>query len=477
MVDYSFEKKFLSNPSQIPPGREGMREYVDHSNDRNPPPYFAGRRDILSEIEKTCISIWQRHESNARQLHGLTRIIYGAPGAGKSSTLENLQHLWSLDFYATIDRTDSTLQEPTPVMLYSADSQIFDSLELFCKEIIKIAASDTDVNRFAASSETIRKRADVNLSLIKGGIESERTTQFSNADSGVQAVLNVLSTIQWTRPVVIGIDESQNLTGDQDSPVGKMLQALHANRCNLPILVVLAGLSDTSQRVKDLGLSRLSVGRTHSLEGLDTEEVEELKRGFCAYFDIDLRHRVHEFDAMLINTDGWPAHIQNCLFAFCKVYLEANCNIDSVDFHQVEQLSQAARIEYYHARISHQMAESCQLLGLLMKRLKSKNSRSQVISLIKKIDSQNEDRNDISRSIPDYMTALEYYHHLIHCGALQERNDSSVFCPIPSFRQYMIEVGKEVQDTWICKDVPRYHGLTWDAIERIEATHKIRKAS
>ena len=94
------------------------------------------------------------------------------------------------------------------------------------------------------------------------------------------AVAKALPHSKWKRPVVVAIDEAQNMPGDENSPVGLLLQAFHESQANLPVIVLLAGLSDTKMRVRELGLSRLSKNRVCSLNGLDAVEVAELKAGF-----------------------------------------------------------------------------------------------------------------------------------------------------------------------------------------------------
>ena len=50
---------------------------------------------------------------------------------------------------------------------------------------------------------------------------------------------------KWTRPVVIAIDEFQNLPGDKFSPAAEMLFNLHECRYQAPLTVVVGGLGDT----------------------------------------------------------------------------------------------------------------------------------------------------------------------------------------------------------------------------------------
>ena len=467
--------KHKDNPCSIPGGLKGLQIFVQRHKDRSALPYYAGRAHVLASIEDACTVIWQSHMQGESQPHGLTRQIFGAPGAGKSSTLEYLRHVWSNNKYMTTEAHGTERPGPTPVMLYSGPGHILHSLDRLCKNLIKVVSPDSADELYAAFTQTMRKRAGVDIKIAKGEIEAEQTIQFV-VEASLDTVAEILPPDRWTRPVVIGVDEAQNLPGDRHSPVGILLQSLHANDHNLPVLVVLAGLSDLRTRTSTLGLSRPSIETVHSLAGLNSDEMEDLKRGFCMHFDINLGQRESEFDALLARTDGWPAHIQNCLRSFGRIYLEAQGDINAVDFKKVEKLSLAARMEYCYGRMSKQMKDAPGLLGLLMTRLHGNMFSGHILSLIDQIDAQHSGTRDLIYRLPQNMTARDYFDELIHHGALQELDDGTVECPIPSFRQFMIEVGlREPTHTPPMRDVPREHGLAWDAVERIEAAHQIRQ--
>ena len=467
-------KNSADNPSQVPRGNDGLRVYTEEFRDRSAPPYFAGRETILLDIEKSCVSIWQRHQSNQLQIEGSTRIIYGAPGAGKSSLLKHLRHAWQQDHFVSRSLAELNLNEPTPAMLFSGAGTILDLETMFCKKLADVVEPGSGNDMFAATTKTLRKTFGASFSLIDGRIEVEKMMELPVADAVLETVAELLPPCRWRRPVVIAIDEVQNMFGDAKARSSRLLQALHTNDQNLPILVVLAGLSNSSMRVKELGLSRLSVACTFPLESLNAIEIEDLKTGFCNHFDIDLKTRSRELDSLLIGTDGWPSHIQNCMQAFGQGYLSAGGDIDSIDFLEVEKLSQSARMEYYHARMSDAMKESCSLLSMLMDQLNKEMNRGQILSIIKQIDRQNQGGDDFTLMLPDYMTVSGFYADLVHCGALQERDKGTVFCPIPSFRQFMVEFGKTNSNDNIFRDAPHHFGFTWDALQRIESAHKIQ---
>ena len=476
--------KLKGNPMQIPAGREGLADYI-LTKDRNAPPYFAGRKRLLSDIEDACVAVWRRHEIKRTQIKGSTWMIYGAPGAGKSSILEYLRYAWQQGIYMTLDASGRERSGPTPALL-NCDSGELNSLEGFREKLADFVSQGQADKLFAQIRKTTRVSGRGSVGFIEGSIEHERTKQYDAAKASLSAIVNVLSHSKLKRPLVIGIDEAQNLPRDPLSPEGLFLRAIHANQANLPVIVLLAGLSNTKMRVRELGLSRFSRDNVYSLNGLNAAEVAELKAGFCAHFEIELGKYSDEFDVLLQRTDGWAAHLQNCLQAFSEVYLEAQCKIEAVDFARVEQLSLASRMSYYHARTSYAMQESEGLLGMLMAQLTGSEKRGQVLDMIRQISDQNADSEDLVMQMPYGMTVGDYYNDLIHSGALQERNDGKVVCPIPSFRQFLIELSKQTAGDGSADGAGHsmreaqqqlHYGFTWDALQRIEAAHEIQAAS
>jgi len=70
--------------------RNGLQTFID-GGEKSPPTIFAGRRRLLEEIEKAGRLVWQGAGAKAHGIPGKTQIIQGAPGAGKSSILAELQ--------------------------------------------------------------------------------------------------------------------------------------------------------------------------------------------------------------------------------------------------------------------------------------------------------------------------------------------------------------------------------------------------
>ncbi|MYJ96012.1 MAG: hypothetical protein F4053_10630 [Proteobacteria bacterium] len=77
------------------------------------PPVFVGREKIIHDIELISSYCWQRFKRKESGPHKNTRVLYGAPGAGKSATIRYLEREWSKGRHVT-----RGLTSPCPLMLH-----------------------------------------------------------------------------------------------------------------------------------------------------------------------------------------------------------------------------------------------------------------------------------------------------------------------------------------------------------------------
>ncbi|MCY4463708.1 MAG: hypothetical protein OXC26_25435, partial [Albidovulum sp.] len=68
---------------------DGLREFVA-AGEKSPPPVFVGRTEAIADIEAAARRAWKPGASNQGE-PGATRILQGAPGAGKSSILAEME--------------------------------------------------------------------------------------------------------------------------------------------------------------------------------------------------------------------------------------------------------------------------------------------------------------------------------------------------------------------------------------------------
>ena len=424
-------------------GYEGIEYYAELQElDKDLSPYFAGRDDILSQIENNCTEVWRRHLCGQQQVTASTRVIYGAPGAGKTTTLRHLRQQWAKGSYVTSQSDGSPRKGPTPLMMYFSGAMELSDTAGFFEDLADSVIPGKGDSLFSKISRTLRLSGEFNLGVATGSIEKESTESEQQKElrrnRAIRTFLKSVPLRKWKRPVVIGIDETQNLPRDRDSAVGQLIQCLHDNVHNLPLVVVMGGLSDSVTRVKQLGLTRLSEDHTHSLGCLNKKELKEFKTGFLEHFDLDLGSCERQFDAIIESSNGWPAHLQNGLQSFAKGYVEAKGDIEKVDFDAVHKMNQEKRTRYYGQRMSSEMKNTYIFLTAVMNQV-TRNQKADIVHMISEQNQKWVQLSDARRSLPEGMTAKNYYDHLIHNGALQESDDGWVECPIPSFRQYILE--------------------------------------
>jgi len=80
---------------------EGLQRFVTQSEGADPP-YFAGRQAELDLLTNQARGLWEHFERGMhRSLSKRSHIVYGAPGAGKSSLLSELGRRLHADAQST----------------------------------------------------------------------------------------------------------------------------------------------------------------------------------------------------------------------------------------------------------------------------------------------------------------------------------------------------------------------------------------
>ncbi len=88
----------------------------------------------------------------------------------------------------------------------------------------------------------------------------------------------------WNTPLILAVDEAQNLPPDRRIPRAEFAQALHNASHGLPILPVFAGPGDLRNVLQDTGLSRPE--HVHEIGCLTPEERTDYLQWFRAEFGL-----------------------------------------------------------------------------------------------------------------------------------------------------------------------------------------------
>ncbi len=410
--------------------------YFAQRQEKSAPPVFIGRQAILEDVVRRAEAGWKNNQQGEP---GHTHIIQGAPGAGKSSIVSELAKRLNKSHHT---EQNWTVGEPRLLLLDPID--IID-LDLGLGELARLISPKQAKKLVTRTSDTAGIEAGVDLKVAGGRGHRNRTTERATS-AAITTLKNWLRDhqIRFRGPIIIAIDEAQTLPAANSTPGSQFLLSLHQNTYQLPISVVLAGLSDTQARASELGLTRGF--NVHSIGRFDRKESRDLMQKWCAHFGIkigDQQQRLHRYCEL---ADDWPRHLHCAQKAIAQVIVnkskvqsnftgELN-TLTEQDWTQVTVQFAQYRIAYYRERVSPEMQTYERLVANLMESLNTPQKRTDILDAFA--------GGSKSPDFPLYAKEVtDFFNHLIHQGALEEIvGENSFYCPIPSFRTYLIETAK-----------------------------------
>ncbi|MCY4147971.1 MAG: ATP-binding protein [Gammaproteobacteria bacterium] len=409
----------------------GLKSFLQQT-EGTPPPVFVGRAGVLADIALAAEQVWEGTGAGMRGMEKATRIVQGAPGAGKSSTLNE------------IARNPERLRMeggtvPMVLMLKSGDIQ-------GPRDILRPLAEKVHASKsrefMARISRNTGGEAGFGLGLLRFARKKE--IGIEHAEPGA----NWGTFGAWAeqhggfdRPIILAIDEAQRFDHFPEDPLSKLFQGLH-DGCGLPVALVLAGLSDTEYSAGKMDLTRIPTDQKHNIGRFPDHEAEELMVRSCAHFGIGIAGFEHEVEQLARPCEGWPRHLHIALKALGRGALMTGGDLGEVGWRTVSDNIMASREAYYASQQSEQMEVAARLTASVMSGLDTGINRAGVIGLIEKnIGEQPSDRLPAG-----IKTAEEFLIHLLHRGALQRDAQKLYACPIPSFRAYLLEQGGMAQN-------------------------------
>ncbi|MCY4228776.1 MAG: ATP-binding protein [Gammaproteobacteria bacterium] len=382
---------------------------------------FVGRAEVLEDLVLAADQAWQSTGTGKHGAAKSTRIIHGAPGAGKSSILSKILEM-------SLARTHDN----------SAARVVLVNSSLLEEDISIVLNLLADAGR-AKQSEWIETARNV----WTKGRQNIRSTRVAGTDldttpqkiNGIGALARKMPSEKWERPILLAIDEAQNLPPDRNSPQGLFLRALHDGDARLPITLVLAGLGDTKSRIADMGLTRISPMQQFSIGHFQAEETAEFMSKSCAYFGVDVPDGTdQEIDRLARNCNGWPRHLHHSLQALGIEALKVDGNLRVAAWDNIHTEAANRRGGYYMDQYSEKMRDAKNMTIEVMAELDRNPGSAETKKLIKALHSSDAD----TYCFPPSMNADSFFDHLLHQGALQHMGDDCFACPIPSFRTYLL---------------------------------------
>ncbi len=409
--------------------RDAAQDFVLRG-EKSPPPVFVGREGVLN----TILALAELTGRDGQASPGNTRIIQGAPGAGKSSVLHEL--------------TVQNVLPKVPKTLEISSVELCDQFPDVLRAIGILGATPKS-QLIKLASTAARSLGNLALLDVLGGVKLSMDLAGlfkSHKIESIGSLHKAFPAPQWDSPVIVAVDEAQNLAPDRDSAQARFLRAIHEARTKLPITLVCAGLGDTQEHLRDLGLTHGI--QAHSLGCLTIEEYTELMPRFCAHFGMTMGACLERVLALVRTTDGWPRHVHWAQQALTEAVLEPGVegDLDRItDWDALQARSDELRHGYYATQFSTEMDSSRLLVGRVMfevgkaQQLGQSLPRDKIVTLV---ETYAESEDEAGWRIPEGHSAQTYVTHLVHCGALQMDSSSrSMSCPIPSFQSYIIRQG------------------------------------
>lgn len=419
---------------------EKLRYFIKEG-DKNTPPEFIGREKITEDIEEIADSCYKKFKQRDVQ-RATTRIIEGAPGCGKTSLLAQLRRNWEAPtrsekpfFFCRQSR-----KKRTPLILEISEAGWLNNHTDFAKALVGILDKRKSVRVGEMTSKNSGNIFGTGFGFLSGKVTLSRSSErFNEIADPMQEVLRLVKPQKWKRPVVVAIDEFQNISGEKDSPHIRMLRGIHTGQYPVPIMIVCAGLCDTVQKLHELGISRPSSQSVHSLGRFNEYETRELIDRWGDHFNIpDNEVWKSAVLDMAKEVEYWPAHVHNALISLSIEIVAKEGDMSRLNMGGVKENEANLRYKYYSDRISPQLDESPHLFFSVMNDFKDGVRKIDVLQLIHKHQRENAAGWNIpSDIVRDKKTAgVDYFNHLLHQGIIQMVN-KRLECPIPSLHMYI----------------------------------------
>ncbi len=368
-----------------------------------PPLVFVGRAEVLDDIAKAARQVWKGSGANKHGAGKSTRIIQGAPGAGKSSIVHEIRH------NPERLKTESVGKPPLVVVLESGDiEELVDILQPLARSINPTAAEDF----LSHSSRTFDVGGGLGLGPIQ--ITGKKETTMEPARPRIR--WDVLG--DWVeqhggfdRPIVLAIDEAQRFQRDSEDALSKLFQGLHGN-CGLPIALVLAGLSDTEYSGRKMGLTRIPHRQKHNIRRFPDHEVQELMEKSCAHFGIDAAGHDDEIDRLLQPCDGWPRHLHIVLQALGEEALRTEGDLGRAAWERIQAEIKTGRDGYCDGQFSSETKDAMELTAEVMAAMDSNQGSSRIKRLMEDLH----EADPREYRLPAGMDADAFFIHLVHQG-------------------------------------------------------------
>ena len=373
--------------------------------------YFSGREEIIADLVDRATIAKILLEEKQMSPAGLTTIVQGCPGIGKTSLMHRFVQLCDEDFET--NKQNGAMPLPFILGLSQATST---------SKILERALSPDPANLTMRWIRGLSKDLMDRLKL---------TTTLENC-------LNALSRGVGGKPIVVLVDEIQN-ADDQNR---QFLADLH-NGIGLgenAVLPVYFGLNSASSHLETLGLTRLGDDSIINLGLLTSQDCKHSFYAMLHEHGVEIDEFTDDWvDLLARDSQGFPHHLTVALRVTASVLVRDHGRMTQQGLQDARNQAANSRIEFYRARVglvgslpeeavgvvAHKLQEDPFILG------RHPAKASEVMFNI---------LTELENPPPSIADAEEMLHAMIHRGILQlDPTRQTYIIPIPSFQTWAVE--------------------------------------
>jgi len=280
----------------------------DFADDRGPAEHFHGRTNILDNFTQIL-------ERTTQKRGGTTMLIHGAPGAGKTALLYELEKL----------AVTSGWETP--------------------KNMFYPPALWTPGELRTALGQSIRSKFSIPIGIALQVVPIEIKAEWTQ-----KKTLNILRS--GKKPLLLQLDETQTMGTTNAPPEGfksvatNMLDAIHYGKLGRPVILMAAGLGESRTAFSDLGISRFRAGCEIELGALSKEAERAVIRDWL------IKDGGAKGDPTAQKTHGWPQHITAYGDAAAQQIRHDKGAMPPAGLEIVYQVGMKRREAYYKQRVN-----------------------------------------------------------------------------------------------------------------------------
>lgn len=322
------------------------------TGDRTAPVVFAGREAECALLDEAVDAV--RYGESGR-----TVVIQGVPGAGKTALLGE---------YAVRLLTGRSMAKHSVVPVSLRPDDLDDTPMAILEELDRQFCESRETGRWGGPINRMLGAANIAGNAVFAALTKRHFSEFkasARAPKSLPVALDEYVSFRFDRrdsTVLLMVDEAQNQ--NDTLQVRRHLDALHGGlHGRMKVLLACFGLANTTDRLRQLGLSRLASGHSRSIGVLSGDEAKQtvmgtLERAFadCTFdggqCDESQRSRWIESAAAVILTESgnFPQHLTNGCRALAKIVLDQGIG-DNPPIDQLRDQCRECKREYYDARL------------------------------------------------------------------------------------------------------------------------------